>query len=161
VGLSVFSLPFSNVCTGDGLVRPIDLGQNPNIRIISLEAPDRRIGAALKSLLSHMVSTNIERINLIFFKPTDLPDWKEIDAILDSKGFVTLRRIMLYVLDSQGADDAWLLKPLRSLNSKGIWHVHSKVHHIHSIWPCSCRNVTSSSFIWMFTMILRSQGGTE
>jgi hypothetical protein len=135
---------FSNDCTGDGLLRPIDLGQNPNIRIISLEAPDRRIIATLKSLLSHIVLTNIERINLIFYEQsetTDLPDWKEIDVILDSKRFVTLRRVMLYVLhlvDDHGVDDAWFMKlseQLHSLNSKGIWHVHSsgsKVHHTRS-----------------------------
>jgi hypothetical protein len=130
---------FSNDCTGGELREPIDLGRNPVIRTISLSpSACRPVAALLKSLLSHLVLPNLERINLIFERQPqsmDLRGWEEMDAILDSERFIALRRVVLYATH-RGVDDPWLLKlseKLHSLNSKDIMHVHSsKVRLIHS-----------------------------
>ena len=55
---------FSNDCTDSELLAPVDLGRNPNIGTMSLEASAYRPAAVLlKSLLSHLVLPNLERIN--------------------------------------------------------------------------------------------------
>jgi hypothetical protein len=123
-----------NDCIGSVLL-PIDLGRNPNIRIISLEASSHNIVTVyLKSLLSNLVLPNMERINFIFTgSPSNRQGWKEVDAILDSERFVALRRVMLYVRRPFDDHVAWLMQlseQLHSLNSKGILHV--QVCHINS-----------------------------
>jgi hypothetical protein len=115
---------------------PIDLGRNPNIRIISLEAHGS-LAASLKYLLSDITLPNMERIDLIFTgSSSNLGGWKDVDAILDSERFVALRRVMLYVRHPIFDDRAIVVWPMKlseqlhSLNSKGILRV--QVRHINS-----------------------------
>ena len=58
-------------------------------------------------------------------KGKNLQRWKDIDALLASETFITLRRVVLYLLQpSVGYNDETmnLCEQLHSLNSKGIWH---------------------------------------
>ena len=126
----------------DGVAGPIDLGPNPNIRTISLKAPAQFIMEdPPKSLLSHLVSPNLERLNLIIedYVWKNFEGFEDIDVILGGERFAMLRHVGLYILDPYGdlgVNDGWftsLREELPSLHSKGILHVHcSEVCHIAS-----------------------------
>lgn len=130
--------------------------RQPNIRTISLKTLKQSITIPLKLLLSRITSPNtIERINLIFMKSlegTDLQSWKEIDVILRSERFATLRHVGLYVLFSD-EDHEWLMTlsdQLHSLNSKEILEVQSSEvcqHRLLVIMSCSSEMYDPRLFI--------------
>jgi hypothetical protein len=123
----------SNVCIAASH-ESIDMSCNPNIKTVSVVSPHQMVALpCLRSLLSCLVASNIERISFECYcdpEPEPTGIWEEIDSILCGEQFTSLREVKFEISRYRGYSsrdmfDTWcrmLSTSLPSLHARGLFH---------------------------------------